>query len=370
MKKIIAIALVLMLCVSALSVAAFAADTVTIYAKVLDGWTNVGCYTWNPEDLGGWPGSKMTLGSDGWYKITMPGTHTTVIINSDQGQTVNIPIEAGKDVWITVNNEKSGTNYKAAVSYDGGKTEEVPTGPSAYYVAGSSALCGVEWDPGADANKMTKGADGIWTKTYTGVAAGSYALKVTIGNWDTSWGKDGQDYPVEVAEANSTVTVKFNPDDETVTVEVNGSSAGGEVVTPPPAVFDAYYVAGTAGLCNGVEWDPAAAVNAMTKGDDGIWTITFSNVPAGEHKLKVTAGSWDNCWGDAEGGDADGNVVINLEEAAEKITVKFNPATNFVSVYNGENPLTNDVSLAGVAVALLAATAGVVALVGMKKKED
>ena len=47
MKKLIAIALVLMLCISALSISAFAAGgTVTVYAKVLDGWTNVGAYTW------------------------------------------------------------------------------------------------------------------------------------------------------------------------------------------------------------------------------------------------------------------------------------------------------------------------------------
>ena len=372
MKKIIAIALVLMLCVSALSVTAFAADTITVYVSI-DSASAPYAWAWGGYGnafSASWPGVPMTRSGD-WWKIEVPTGTTGFIVNngnsSSTTKTSDIAISGDKDVWITVS-----ADYKSySVSYDGGNTiAPPPAAPEGYFVTGDASWLG-SWAECNQAGKMTE-QSGIYVKEFTGVAAGSYSLKVNDGTWANSWGGDGENgnYDFTVDEANSTVTVKFNPADNTVTVEVNGPNAGGEVVTPPPAVFDAYYVAGTAGLCNGVEWDPAAAVNAMTKGDDGIWTITFSNVPAGEHKLKVTAGSWDNCWGDAEGGDADGNVVINLEEAAEKITVKFNPATNFVSVYNGENPLTSDVSLAGVAVALLAATAGVVALVGMKKKED
>lgn len=368
MKKLIAIALVLMLCISALSISAFAAGgTVTVYAKVLDGWTNVGAYTWSPEDLGGWPGSKMTLGSDGWYKITMPGTHTTLIINSDQGQTVDLTIEAGKDVWVTVTNEKNGNNYKANVSYDGGSTvAPPPAAPTGYFVAGTGALCGAEWDCAAEANKMTE-SNGIYVKSYTGVAAGNYSLKVTDGTWTNSWGGNGENgnYDLTVAENNSTVTVKFNPADNTVTVEVNGANAGGNTPAPAPT-FDAYYVAGTAALCNGKEWDAGAAENLMTKGDDGIWTITYTNVPAGEYEIKVTAGSWENNWGANATPNGD-NVKFTLEEAGD-ITVKFNPNTCYINVYNGENPLTGDMNLAGIGIALLAATAGVVALVGKKKE--
>ena len=369
MKKMIAIALVLMLCISALSISAFAANTVTVYAKVLDGWTNVGAYTWEPEDFGGWPGSKMTLGSDGWYKITMPGTHTTLIINSDQGQTVDLKIEAGKDVWVTVTNEKSGNNYKANISYDGGNTvvkpEPTPT-PAGYYVTGSTDVFS-NWTECNTNGKMTE-KSGIYVKEFTGVPAGDYELKVNDGSWANNWGANGangDNVAFNVAADNSTVTVKFNPADGTVTVEVNGSNAGGSTPAPAPT-FDAYYVAGTGALCNGKEWDAGAVENKMTKGDDGIWTITYTNVPAGEYEVKVTAGSWDNNWG-ANGAANGENVKFTIEEAGD-ITVKFNPATGWISVYNGENPLTNDVSLAGIGIALLAATAGVVALVGKKKE--
>lgn len=271
MKKMIAIALVLMLCVSALSVVAFAADNVTVYAKVPEGWTSVGAYTWEPEDFGSWPGSQMTLNADGWYEITMPGTHTTLIINADGGkQTVDLTIEAGKDVWVTVSDEQEGGKNKATISYDGGNTGSATPG---------------------------------------------------------------------------------NPEPP--------------VVTP---TFDAYYVAGTGALCNGKEWDPGAAENKMTKGDDGLWTITYTNVPAGEYEVKVTAGSWDNNWG-ANGAANGDNVKFSISEAGD-ITVKFNPATGYINVYNGNNPLTGDstLNLAGLSIALLAATAGVVALTGKKKE--
>ena len=115
---------------------------------------------------------------------------------------------------------------------------------------------------------------------------------------------------------------------------------------------------------DGMSWSASRLAKSIK---DGIWSITYTNVPAGEYELKVTAGSWDNNWG-ANGAANGENVKITVAEAGD-VTIKFNPATNWISAYNGNNPLTNDVSLAGIGIALLAATAGVVALVG-KKKED
>jgi hypothetical protein len=184
-----------------------------------------------------------------------------------------------------------------------------------------------------------------------------------------------KDMPFSVTEA-TTIKITVDLTGATATIKVVDVNAGGNddgndtPVNPQPPVveptIDAYYVAGTGALCNGKDWDPGAAENVMTKGEDGIWTITYTNVPAGEYEVKVTAGSWDNNWG-ANGAANGDNVKFTVEEAGD-ITVKFNPATNWISVYNGENPLTNDMSLAGIGIALLAATAGVVALVGKKKE--
>lgn len=119
MKKMFAIVLALMLCVSALSVVAFAAEgDVTIHAEVPEGWGAPNAYTWEPEDLGSWPGSAMTE-NDGCWEATMPGTHTTLIINDGTNQTVDLTIEAGKDVWVVVS-ETAGDEGKftATISYE------------------------------------------------------------------------------------------------------------------------------------------------------------------------------------------------------------------------------------------------------------
>lgn len=357
----IAIALVLMLCVSALSISAFAAGTVKVTAEVPAEWTAPYCYGWVDGTTNShWPGVLMTKSGSEWV-AEIPANCNRVIINNGQGggtnQTADLTIEAGKDVKVVVT--KSGSTISASVN--GVEPAPAPT-PSGYYVTGSGDVFS-NWTECNTNGKMTE-SNGIYVKEFTGVAAGDYSIKVNDGTWANSWGGNGENgnYDFNVAEANSTVTVKFNPADNTVTVEVNGNSTGDPDPVPQPE-FNAYYVAGTAALCNGKEWDAGAAENIMTKGEDGIWSITYTNVAAGDYELKVTAGNWDNSWGLR--GE---NVKFTLEEEAAEITVKFNPATGWVSVYNGENPLTNDVSLAGIGIALLAATAGVVALVGKKKE--
>ena len=289
MKKMIAIALVLMLCISALSVSAFAVfDTVESLAVVGTGIPGVG--EWNPSD----PAGDMTEVSEG--------------------------------IWEKVIECPAGTSMK-------------------FKVAGND-----KWDDSCNFGSAT-------------IVLGQKA--------DLTCGGGSSDMPFSVAEATTIkITVDLTAEPATILVEdVNGGNTDVPVQPPvvePPVTFDAYYVAGSAALCNGKEWDPGAAENKMTKGDDGIWTITYTNVPAGEYELKVTAGSWDNNWG-ANGAANGDNVKFTIEEAGD-ITVKFNPATNWISVYHGDNPLTNDVSLAGIGIALLAATAGVVALVGKKKE--
>ena len=360
MKKMIAITLVLMLCISALSISAFAAGTVKVTAEVPADWTTVNCYSW-VDGIGAsnWPGVKMTKSGNVWT-AEIAADCNRVIINNGSVQTVDLTIEPGKDVTIVLGSKGSDGKYSATVN---GSAPAAPVAPGGYYVTGEGSVFG-NWAECNTNGKMTE-KNGVYVKEFTGVPAGDHKLKVNDGTWANSWGGNGENgnYEFNVAEANSTVTVKYNPADNTVTVEVNGTNVGGnEQPSTPPATFDAYYVAGSAGLC-GVEWDPAAAENAMTKGEDGKWSITYTNVPAGDYELTVTAGNWDNCWG-LKGE----NVKFTLTEEAAEITVKFNPATGWVSVYNGENPLTNDVSLAGIGIALLAATAGVVALVGKKKE--
>ncbi|MCM1267079.1 MAG: hypothetical protein NC302_04165 [Bacteroidales bacterium] len=93
-----------------------------------------------------------------------------------------------------------------------------------YYVAGDSGLCGKNWDPAG--SLMEKKADGTYSVTYTGIAAGKYEFKVVLnGDWGTEYNLEGNaslgggNASVEVTEDNSTVVVSF--DGEKAYVAVN-----------------------------------------------------------------------------------------------------------------------------------------------------
>ena len=107
---------------------------------------------------------------------------------------------------------------------------------------------------------------------------------------------------------------------------VGGGDTGDNGGSDAPFVdtHSSYTVAGTAGLC-GTEWDTSNTANDLVLGADGVYSITYTNVPAGEHKFKVAADhAWDNAW---PGQD----YAFTLTEACD-VTIKFNPQTKKVEV--------------------------------------
>ena len=89
-------------------------------------------------------------------------------------------------------------------------------GQASFTVAGSGAHLGTEWDTGNTANDMTY-ADGVYTKVYTNVAAGSYLLKVARDHdWGTAYPSADKAYTVATAGSTVTVTLKGT----TVTIDV------------------------------------------------------------------------------------------------------------------------------------------------------
>lgn len=105
-----------------------------------------------------------------------------------------------------------------------------------FTVAGSGAHLGVEWTPGHAANDMTY-ADGVYTKVYTNVAAGTYLAKVARDHdWGTSY--PGQDKSYTVATAGSTVTFTLKGTTLDIKVEAphTHNFVAGEIVAP---TFDA-----------------------------------------------------------------------------------------------------------------------------------
>lgn len=100
--------------VAALTCPNVTAAPVTVRFKAPVGWTDVYFYIWGTNNslVGGWPGTKMTLGSDGFYSGTFDKTGITAangIFNNNAGvQTASVDVLAG-GCWEA--DTLSGTEY-------------------------------------------------------------------------------------------------------------------------------------------------------------------------------------------------------------------------------------------------------------------
>lgn len=132
MKKTIAILVALMLCLTCLAMPALAAEEeemIPVMVYVPEGWDSPNLWAWADDGtnaFAAWPGEAMEELAEGWYYIYVPSFVQNVIVNANQGtdaaiQTDGIVVEAGKEVWITVAEDKT-----AAVSYEAQLRGEIP----------------------------------------------------------------------------------------------------------------------------------------------------------------------------------------------------------------------------------------------------
>ena len=167
-------------------------------------------------------------------------------------------------------------------------TESLVVEPS-YYVAGTKALCGAQWDVANANNKMTLNADGLYEITYNSVPIGKHAFKVTKGSWeDTSWGGSGVDGNYETTlTAISDVTITFDPATGAITVAVDPT---GEEPVALGNVTIHFRNTGMWGTVKGYAWDLATGelyteawpgeTLGETKDTVNWYTMTFENLEA------------------------------------------------------------------------------------------
>jgi hypothetical protein len=195
--------------------------------------------------------------------------------------------------------------------------------PDTYVVAGNlAAIFGTAWDATNEYNKMTKNADGTYSMSYTVEQAYSGVQLKVVKNGSEWYGDaNGNNVTFNLTGAGE-FTVTYNPTTNEVTV------TGDNVQSVTFEYTDVYAVGnGSGNWLNGKLWDQAAAENKMTKVSDGVFEITYQNVPAGgPYQVKFAFdGSWTYNFGGTfatfnEATDAvwdGGNIEFNLANAGD-----------------------------------------------------
>ncbi len=275
-------------------------------------------------DANGW---YMT---DGWLgDVTSATLYNTAVIGSNANK-LKVPANVEVTFTLEVNDDDTLT-LSCTREETGG--EETPA--ATYIIAGDGSLCGAAWDPADTANRMQRNAQtGLYEKVYTNVPAGTYALKVTDGTWDNSWGADGQNYTFDVT-APCDVTITFDEASRTVTAAGENVGKAELAVETISAVGN-----GSGSWLNGNAWDVAA--NTMTEIAENVYEISYQAVLKGNYEVKFAAnGAWTHNWGGtfAESGveaeavyNAAGNITFAVSCDAADVTLKldltgFDPAT-------------------------------------------
>ena len=290
---------------------------VKVYVDNAANWANVYCYAWATDPYVAWPGEAMEKGEDGLYFYVVPKSCVNIIFSNGEG-TQSADLKTPTTNAVVYNN--AGKTWAE-------KGEEVEIPDVTYIVAGNATLTGFDWNPNQTANLMTLGEDGLYTKVYENVAAGKHEFKVVQdGDWNLCWGDPantagGNNYVIEVV-GGSKVTITFNPANKEVKCTVEA---------PETPVADTYTVSGT--ICPDGQWN--LDDDLMTLGDDGIYSITYTDVKKGGYSFKVFKNrSWDNGYSD---GNENYDCFIKYDGSV--VTIKFDPATSTIThevYYNDE----------------------------------
>ena len=212
-------------------------------------WGTVNLYTWTGDGTvrsDEWPGTAVSMGSDGFYTETViyeyyKGNGLSFIFGNGSAQSVDLTLDAEAftltddvytaEKWVVLTTQTD-SDYNAAI-VDSAKA--IVTSPvvadssvtfnyynetaTSVYVAGSFN----KWD--TTANQMTKGEDGVWTTTITGLAAGDYQYKFVVGGEWTTDPMNGS-----VVDENSAFTILSSSDVEDtneITINVHYTRSNG-----------------------------------------------------------------------------------------------------------------------------------------------
>lgn len=227
---------------SAITVAAMAFTMVvvpSVKAEAADGdYILLGTIT-------GWDASAGKMTDEGNGKYTY--TYTASIGEKMEFKIANAELFANDGSWNTVigDGNKSNFSYEATsetvvITYDSKVTDRAGvtvTGATntkaivseTFNIAGDEALTGKNWDNTANALTLS---NGVYSITFTGIAAGTYSYKILENTASLEWNSDYVYGLRDVNSNNGVVTVAV--DDSTVTFSVDATTKAVTVTQTVP----------------------------------------------------------------------------------------------------------------------------------------
>ena len=272
-KRLCSLLLCLAAVLSLFSGNVWAADTTAVYCQSPEDWDQCLLYWWGDFDHPDWPGVPMERNEDGLWSGQVPANAEGLIFSNGQSKkSGNLKVPTNEKVMFVFENHYWTTYGPVDIQ-------------QLYIVAGFGSLCGSNWDPSDQNNRMTdEDGDGIYTKTYENLAAGTYELKVTTGSWSKSWGdpEKGSNYILTVGEDGTDVTVGFDTAKEKILIFLDDELPQPE---PEPDPTPGFAVSGSV---NG------GAFQAVLSGDQGqssckgSGSYRFRDVKPGDYQLTFT----------------------------------------------------------------------------------
>ena len=389
MKKIIAIALALVMCLGLMSMVAFASgDKMTVKVTAPTEWTECYVYSWEPEAFGSWPGTKI----DGSFELTSAVKGMVISEGNEKPQTVDITdlvFAAGTEATIVVGEKGADGKhaYTLTAGGDNGGSTTQPTTTTNNQTTTTTQPTTTQ-NAGTGNRTLTVKVPSSWTKVYvytwepedfgtypggeiqksgdvykTSIKNSMKNLIVTGEKSDTSTQKTAD----LVLEANGKdVTVTVAEDGNATITYAGGSSSTGNrkpAAADPQGNLSIYRVVGNAAWMG--SWDAASNLGQMIDMGNGVYRKNFDNVEPGSYQLKITKdGKWDNAYG------VNGqNFTFTVDQKC-KITVDFklNGDTGVIEVYGTGVPQLGDISMLSVVVLMALASVTAIVLVVNKKK--
>ncbi len=212
--------------------------------------------------------------------------------------------------------------------------------------------CPGDWDPSCLRSWLQDpDGDGVYTLVTSALPAGSYEVKVAIGEgWDENYGAsgtpNGANIPVTVPAG---ATMRFAYDATTHVLTVTATQA------PVTTVTAAGSFQSEAGCAS--DWDPAcAATHLAYDATAGVWRAVFT-LPGGSYEAKTAINDgWDVNYG--AGGTLDGaNVPFTVPSSGAAMRFTYDPATHVLTIAEVAPPPT-----AAQQLAVLRAMVGALAL--------